>query len=251
MADLKLGVNIDHVATIRQARYGSNNNAEPDLLFFVNEAIRGGADSITAHLREDRRHIQDEDILLLRKNLNVPLNFEIANVKEIVDFAITIKPEFICLVPEKREELTTEGGINVICQEEDLTVSIKKLQEAGILISLFVDPDIDQVMCAAKCGADMVELHTGTYANTFDSFKINSEIQRLVRAAEVAHDEGLQVNAGHGITTTNLEALFIVPYLTELNVGHHLISRSLEMGLQEAVSRFKSQMLGYKNNLID
>ena len=247
MFDLKLGVNIDHVATIRQARYKSQEKAEPDVLFFANEAVRGGADSITAHLREDRRHIQDQDIVTLKDNLNVPLNLEMANVQEIVDFAIKISPKFICLVPEKRNELTTEGGIDAVTHEEKLTKSITLLKEAGIKVSLFIDPDTDQILSSVNCGADMVELHTGTYANAVNDGDVNIEIQRLVKASERAHENGVQVNAGHGITTANLDRLFEVPFLSELNVGHHLIARSLEIGLRETVSKFKSKMKQYSN----
>ena len=248
MSDLKLGVNIDHVATIRQARYRLEKQAEPDVLFCANEAIRGGADSITAHLREDRRHIQDHDIVTLKENLNVPLNLEMANVQEIVDFAIEIKPKFICLVPEKRIELTTEGGINAVLNEGDLTKTIRKLKDAGIMVSLFVDPDLDQIRSSVNCGANMVELHTGNYANAVNDEAIVIELQRLVLASEAAHAEGLQVNAGHGITASNLEGLFVVPFLSELNVGHHLIARAIQFGLRETVSKFKEKMLRYDNN---
>ena len=245
MSDLNLGVNIDHVATIRQARYGAEKNAEPNVLFFAIESIRGGADSITAHLREDRRHIQDHDILILRKELDVPLNLEMANVPEIVDFAVEIKPEYVCLVPEKRHELTTEGGIDSVSQEAELAKTINQLNEAGISVSLFIDPEIDQIRSAANCGADMVELHTGTYANAIDGNEADIEIQRLVNSSLVAHELGLQVNAGHGITTSNLERIFEIPFLTELNVGHHLIARSLQFGLKDAVSNFKTLMQNY------
>ena len=248
MSNLKLGVNIDHVATIRQARYRLEKQAEPDVLFCANEAIRGGADSITAHLREDRRHIQDHDIVTLKENLNVPLNLEMANVQEIVDFAIEIKPKFICLVPEKRIELTTEGGINAVLNEGDLTKTIRKLKDAGIMVSLFVDPDLDQIRSSVNCGANMVELHTGNYANAVKDEAIDIELQRLVLASEAAHAEGLQVNAGHGITASNLEGLFVVPFLSELNVGHHLIARAIQFGLRETVSKFKEKMLRYDNN---
>jgi pyridoxine 5-phosphate synthase len=248
MSDLKLGVNIDHVATIRQARYRLEKQAEPDVLFCANEAILGGADSITAHLREDRRHIQDHDIVTLKENLNVPLNLEMANVQEIVDFAIEIKPKFICLVPEKRIELTTEGGINAVLNEGDLTKTIRKLKDAGIMVSLFVDPDLDQIRSSVNCGANMVELHTGNYANAVNDEAIDIELQRLVLASEAAHAEGLQVNAGHGITASNLEGLFVVPFLSELNVGHHLIARAIQFGLRETVSKFKEKMLRYDNN---
>ncbi|MDB4711171.1 pyridoxine 5'-phosphate synthase [Verrucomicrobiales bacterium] len=248
MSNLKLGVNIDHVATIRQARYRLEKQAEPDVLFCANEAIRGGADSITAHLREDRRHIQDHDIVTLKENLNVPLNLEMANVQEIVDFAIEIKPKFICLVPEKRIELTTEGGINAVLNEGDLTKTIRKLKDAGIMVSLFVDPDLDQIRSSVNCGANMVELHTGNYANAVNDEAIDIELQRLVLASEAAHAEGLQVNAGHGITASNLEGLFVVPFLSELNVGHHLIARAIQFGLRETVSKFKEKMLRYDNN---
>ena len=248
MSDLKLGVNIDHVATIREARYRLEKQAEPNVLFCANEAIRGGADSITAHLREDRRHIQDHDIVTLKENLNVPLNLEMANVQEIVDFAIEIKPKFICLVPEKRNELTTEGGINAVSHEKDLAKTIKRLKDEGIMVSLFIDPDLDQIRSSVNCGANMVELHTGTYANALNNEAMDIEIQRLVLASEMAHEEGLQVNAGHGITSANLEGLFEVPFLSELNVGHHLIARALEFGLRKTVSKFKEQMLKYANN---
>ena len=248
MSDLKLGVNIDHVATIREARYRLEKQAEPNVLFCANEAIRGGADSITAHLREDRRHIQDHDIVTLKENLNVPLNLEMANVQEIVDFAIEIKPKFICLVPEKRNELTTEGGINAVSHEKDLAKTIKRLKDEGIMVSLFIDPDLDQIRSSVNCGANMVELHTGTYANALNNEAMDIEIQRLVLASEMAHEEGLQVNAGHGITSANLEGLFEVPFLSELNVGHHLIARALAIGLRDTVSKFKEQMLKYANN---
>ena len=248
MSDLKLGVNIDHVATIREARYRLEKQAEPNVLFCANEAIRGGADSITAHLREDRRHIQDHDIVTLKENLNVPLNLEMANVQEIVDFAIEIKPKFICLVPEKRNELTTEGGINAVSHEKDLAKTIKRLKDEGIMVSLFIDPDLDQIRSSVNCGANMVELHTGTYANALNNEAMDIEIQRLVLASEMAHEEGLQVNAGHGITSANLEGLFEVPFLSELNVGHHLIARALVIGLRETVLKFKEKMLKYANN---
>jgi pyridoxine 5-phosphate synthase len=248
MSDLKLGINIDHVATIREARYRLEKLAEPNVLFCANEAIRGGADSITAHLREDRRHIQNHDIVTLKENLNVPLNLEMANVQEIVDFAIEIKPKFICLVPEKRNELTTEGGINAVSHEKDLAKTIKRLKDAGIMVSLFIDPDLDQIRSSVNCGANMVELHTGTYANALNNEAMDIEIQRLVLASEMAHEEGLQVNAGHGITSANLEGLFEVPFLSELNVGHHLIARALVIGLRETVLKFKEQMLKYANN---
>ena len=248
MSDLKLGVNIDHVATIREARYRLEKQAEPNVLFCANEAIRGGADSVTAHLREDRRHIQDHDIVTLKENLNVPLNLEMANVQEIVDFAIEIKPKFICLVPEKRNELTTEGGINAVSHEKDLAKTIKRLKDEGIMVSLFIDPDLDQIRSSVNCGANMVELHTGTYANALNNEAMDIEIQRLALASEMAHEEGLQVNAGHGLTSANLEGLFEVPFLSELNVGHHLIARALEFGLRKTVSKFKEQMLKYANN---
>ena len=239
MSDLKLGVNIDHVATIRQARYRLETNAEPDVLFFANEAIMGGADSITAHLREDRRHIQDIDIITLKENLNVPLNLEMANIKEMVNFAIEIKPKFICLVPEKRKELTTEGGINVVSHEENLANTINKLKDAGIMVSLFIDPDINQIRSSVNCGADMVELHTGTYANAPNDESMNVEIQRLKLASSVAHDNGLQVNAGHGLTMDNTKAIAAINDMVELNIGHSIIARSLFVGLANATSEMK------------
>ena len=239
----RLGVNIDHVATLRNARGGSH----PNLILIAREAMNFGADSITIHLREDRRHIKDIDLKKLSMT-NIPINLEIACNYKMMNIAIKNNPKFVCLVPEKRKELTTEGGINVVSHEENLAKTIRRLKDAGIMVSLFIDPDINQIRSSVNCGADMVELHTGTYANAPNDESMNVEIQRLKLASSVAHDNGLQVNAGHGITTSNLESLFKIPYLSELNVGHHLIAKSLEIGLRDAVSQFKEKMSAYRNN---
>ncbi|MEM0898078.1 MAG: pyridoxine 5'-phosphate synthase [Verrucomicrobiota bacterium] len=247
---LKLGVNIDHVATLRQARYAlmpNAHNVEPSLLRAAGDAIAGGADSITIHLREDRRHIQDADVESLHEKIDVPLNFELGNTREIVDIACALKPAFTCLVPENRAEITTEGGLDVIRGQKPLSETTKLLHDAGIRVSFFVDPIPEHIEAAASCGADMVELHTGTFANAAPGPVRTKEIQRLEVGASLAHKAGMQVNAGHGITTRNLPDLMAVPHLAELNVGHHLIAEALHSGLKSTVAAFKEAMQAYSN----
>lgn len=242
-----LGVNIDHVATLRQARYARTpqaHNSEPSVLEAALEAERAGAHSITAHLREDRRHVQDADIRALRAGITTKLNFEMGNAPEVVEIALQVRPDFACLVPEKREEVTTEGGLDAVHQAGALAETTRRLQAAGTRVSFFIDPDPAQVAAAARCGADMVELHTGTYANT-DGAAREAELLRLIDAARQAHGLGLQVNAGHGITTGNLRGLFRIPHLVELNIGHHLISRSISLGLAQAVREMLAVMAEY------
>lgn len=244
---LKLGVNIDHVATLRQARYAPDpaaHNAEPSLLAAAHEAEAAGADSITIHLRLDRRHIQDRDVFELRRSIGTKLNLEMGNTPEILQVALEASPDFVCLVPENRREVTTEGGLNVANADTSLERTVRRLQEAGILVSLFVDPEPQQIRASAKLGADMVELHTGSFANAAREGG-TEELALLAEAAVIAHGEGLQVNAGHGIQLANLASLLRVPYLAELNVGHHLVSRGVFMGLGRAVAEFKSAMAGY------
>lgn len=244
---LKLGVNIDHVATLRQARYrmmADAPQAEPSVVTAAEEAIAGGADSITLHLRADRRHIQDADLQAVRSRIQVPLNLEMGNTPEILAIALALRPEYVCMVPENREEVTTEGGLNVAAQESSLRATVEKLQSNGTSVSMFIDPDLEQVRASAAIGARMIELHTGTFANTTGSERAK-ETERLQAAAELAHSLGLQVNAGHGLTTTNLPDLFSVPHLVELNIGHHLISRAVFIGLRAAVIEMREVMQGY------
>ena len=244
---LKLGVNIDHVATLRQARYrlmADAPQAEPSVVTAAEEAIAGGADSITLHLRADRRHIQDADLQAVRSRIQVPLNLEMGNTAEILAIALGLRPEYVCMVPENREEVTTEGGLNVAAQESSLRATVEKLQSNGTSVSMFIDPDLEQVRASAAIGARMIELHTGTFANTTGSGR-SKETSRLRAAAELAQSLGLQVNAGHGLTTANLPDLFSVPHLVELNIGHHLISRAVFIGLRAAVIEMREVMQGY------
>ena len=244
---LLLGVNIDHVATLRQARYAMNPDApilEPSILEAALEAKAGGADSITVHVREDRRHMQDDDARLVRRQIDLPLNLELANTAEMVAFACDLKPDFACLVPEKREEVTTEGGLDVIANQESLRQTVAKLQSLGIQVSLFIDSERAQIQAAADIGAEMIELHTGTFALTTGK-EHESEIRRLQSGADLGSSLGLQVNAGHGIHLENIKDIFYVKNLKELNVGHTLISRALFVGLRSAVKEMKTAMREY------
>jgi pyridoxine 5-phosphate synthase len=244
---LHLGVNIDHVATLRQARYATmldSPNAEPVLLEAARESEAAGAHSITVHLRADRRHIQDADVYLLKRELKVKLNLEMGNTPEILDIALQVKPDFVCLVPENRKEITTEGGLDVPAHAAALKETTTRLKDAGIRVSLFVDPVRDHMYASADCGADMVELHTGTFANAI-GVERQAEVARLVEAAAQAHDLGLQVNAGHGLTTKNVCDLFAVPHLAELNIGHHLVSRAITVGLRTSISEMLAVMSEY------
>ncbi|MDB4467527.1 pyridoxine 5'-phosphate synthase [Akkermansiaceae bacterium] len=245
---LLLGVNIDHVATLRQARYALNPDAqivEPSILEAAKEAKAGGADSITIHVREDRRHMQDADAYLIRKEIDLPLNLELANTVEMVAFACDLKPDFACLVPESREEITTEGGLDVVGYFDSLQKSISQLQASGIKVSLFIDPDPNQIEAAARLGAEMIELHTGAFAlNEGESQK--KELVRLQEGAELGARVGLQVNAGHGIHPQNISDLFSVKNLRELNVGHNLVSRAIFVGFRQAVVELKELMKAYQ-----
>ena len=244
---LLLGVNIDHVATLRQARYAMNPDApilEPSILEAALEAKAGGADSITVHVREDRRHMQDDDARLVRREIDLPLNLELANTAEMVAFACELKPDFACLVPEKREEVTTEGGLDVVGNQESLRQTVGKLQSLGIRVSLFIDSERAQIKAAADVGAEMIELHTGTFALTTGN-EHESEIKRLQSGAELGNSLGLQVNAGHGIHLENVKDLFSVKNLIELNIGHTLISRSLFVGIRSAVREMKAAIQEY------
>ena len=239
-----LGVNIDHVATLRQARYATmldSFNVEPSVLEAARAAWRGGADSITLHVRGDRRHMQDADAFLVRKEIPLPLNLEMGNTTEMVDLALRLKPDYVCVVPENRQEITTEGGLDVMLHANELSLNIRKMSEAGIKVSLFIDPEVCQVEMAAKLGAPMVELHTGCFANSQGELR-TQEVTRLQAAAEAGANAGLHVNAGHGINYANLEDLAVVPHLHELNIGHTIVCRSLFVGLEQAVRDMKAEL---------
>lgn len=232
-----LGVNIDHIATIRQARYRGDQdspNAEPDPVAAALVAEQAGAVGITAHLREDRRHIQDRDIVRLREAITTKLNLEMGVSEEILRIALEIIPEDVCLVPENRQEVTTEGGLDCAGQADHLRPVIARLQGRGIRVSLFVDPDVEQITAAADLQADAVELHTGAYANA-EGPAAGAEITRLMNAAKLAGEAGLQVNAGHGLNYRNTAAILALPNLEELNIGHSIISRATAVGMAEAV----------------
>lgn len=245
---LHLGVNIDHVATLRQARYRTMTgafNVEPSILEAARECEAAGADSITVHLRADRRHIQDADVYLLRREIATKLNLEMGNTPEILAIALEVRPDFVCMVPEHREEVTTEGGLDVAGQLEALRETVRALEGNGTRVSMFIDPDEAQVRASAEVGASMIELHTGTFANETGSRR-GEETARLVAAARLGSELGLQVNAGHGLTTTNLPDLFAVPHLHELNIGHSLVARAVFVGLRQAVAEFRAVMVKYE-----
>ena len=243
---LKLGVNIDHVATLREARYRGLLVGEPDPVAAALICEQAGAHGITAHLREDRRHIQDRDIWKLRETIRTRLNLEMANAPEIVALAEKLKPEIICVVPERRQEVTTEGGLDAVGQVAALTATRQRMNAAGIEVSLFIAPDLAQVQAAAQIGSQFIELHTGSYAEHFgDTARRVVELQRLIAAAQLAHSLGLRVNAGHGLNLENLPTLFAVPHLVELNIGHSIISRAVFCGLSAAVAEMLQAMTGY------
>lgn len=231
MNTLRLGVNVDHVATIRQAR----GSQYPDPVFLAKCAEAAGADGITIHLREDRRHIQDHDVANMKASIIAPLNLECAVTPEMVEIAVIVQPQYVCLVPERREELTTEGGLDVIAQAESVAKAIAKLQSVGIKVSLFIDPDPAQVEQAAKLKAELVELHTGSYAQAFLKASEAKELARIEKAAKLAHKLGLIVNAGHGLHYHNVESIAKIPELFELNIGHAIVAKSLECGMAQAV----------------
>lgn len=232
-----LGVNIDHVATIRQARYRDVPDsplAEPDPVAAALVAEKAGAKGITAHLREDRRHIQDRDILRLREEVTTKLNLEMGVSEDILRIALEVLPDDVCLVPENRREVTTEGGLDCRGQQEGLRSVVARLRGRGIRVSLFVDPDAAQIEAAADLGADFVELHTGAYANAIGG-GVKTELQRLVSAAGLAVESGLRVNAGHGLNYLNTPAILALPGLEELNIGHSIVSRAVSVGMARAV----------------
>jgi len=244
-----LGLNIDHCATLRQARYrdmphAGNPIVEPDVIALALLAETAGADGITAHLREDRRHMQEADISELRARIATRLNLEMACTPEMVEVALRVRPDSVCLVPESREEVTTEGGLDVVGQRERVGEVVAAMSAAGIATSLFIDPEPAQIELAAELGAPWVELHTGAYANAYYANKGHraEEFARLREGALRAHAAGLRVNAGHGINYTNIAELRTLPHLHELNIGHSIISRALTTGLAEAVREMRALM---------
>ncbi|MBR3889877.1 pyridoxine 5'-phosphate synthase [bacterium] len=230
-----LGVNIDHVATLRNARGG----VEPNLIECARLCIENGGDSITTHLREDRRHIKDRDVKDVRETFSTKLNLEMAMTDEMQEIALTLKPDAVCIVPEKRQELTTEGGLDIAGQLERGIKFVKPLVDAGIEVSLFIDADEKQVKAAYETGAQFIELHTGQYSNAFGTEKEEETFQALKKATEYAHSLGLKVNAGHGLNYQNVSRMHEIDGLYELNIGHSIISRALYVGLPQAVREMK------------
>ncbi len=244
---LKLGVNIDHVATVREARYRGRERGEPDPVVAALACEVAGAHGITAHLREDRRHIQDLDVWKLREQIKTRLNLEMANSPEIVSIALQLKPEIVCLVPERRLEVTTEGGLDVVGNLQALTETRKRMNDAGIEVSLFIAPSLGQVEASARTGSQFIELHTGAFAEAFDSGREREvELERLISAAGKGHELGLKINAGHGLNYDNLPALHRVPHLVELNIGHSIVSRAVMAGMTAAVKDMLALMSGYR-----
>jgi pyridoxine 5-phosphate synthase len=244
MDRIKLGVNIDHVATLRQAR----GTRYPDVVEAAELCEGAGAEGITIHLREDRRHIQDTDLFRLRSRVKTVLNLEMACSREIGDIARTVQPDEVCLVPEKREELTTEGGLDAAGKPEEVGRTVELMQKAGSLVSLFIDPEEKQIDAAVRLGAPCVELHTGSFCNAFDGGETaaaEEEIERLKSSAVYAHDNSLQVNAGHGINLHNIAQILRIPYLDTLNIGHSIVSRAVFVGLGEAVNEMQRKMSHY------
>ena len=235
---LKLGVNIDHVATLRQARRA----AYPSPLEAADLCAHAGAHGITVHLREDRRHIQDQDVFALKKWARLPINLEMGNNPAIVEIALKVRPDEVCLVPEKRQELTTEGGLDVVGQFAALSETVKKLKHAGITVSMFIDPDPAQIEASASIGAPFVELHTGTFCDHGEA----GELQRLIDGARHAHRLGLSVNAGHGINMMNIARILEIPHLQVLNIGHSIVARAVILGMAGAVDEMMKAMSMYR-----
>ncbi len=233
--DVKLGVNIDHVATIREAR----GTDEPDPVFGAYLAELGGADCITVHLREDRRHIQDRDVIILRQTVSTRMNLEMARAEDVVEVALKIAPDQATLVPERREEVTTEGGLDVATEKSALMDLVKRLKEVGTRVSMFIDPDPAQIDASRDVGADAVEIHTGTYANAQNPDDRQRALQEVMKSAEYADSVGLTVLAGHGLTYRNVRPVVEIPQVVELNIGHSIVSRAAFVGIERAVREMK------------
>lgn len=236
---LELGVNIDHVATLRQAR----GTTYPDPIRAALLAEACGADAITLHLREDRRHIQDRDVELLRERLSTRMNLESAITEEMLAFACRIRPHDVCLVPESRQELTTEGGLDVVGHRAEVTAACQRLSDAGIRVSLFIDPEPGQLDAAMTAGASVVELHTGRYADAPEGLALDQELARIRNVASYGHALGLKVNAGHGLNFGNVGAIAAIPEIAELNIGHALVAEAIFMGWEHAIRKMKQLML--------
>jgi pyridoxine 5-phosphate synthase len=244
---LKLGVNIDHVATLREARYRGRGWGEPDPVAAAVACEKAGALGITAHLREDRRHIQDRDVWKLREMVKTRLNLEMANLPEIIEIALKLQPEIVCLVPERRQEVTTEGGLDVAGNWRALAETRRRMNDGGIEVSIFIAPDPAQIEAAAQVGSQFIELHTGAFAEAFpQEEQREAEAQRLIAGARQAHALGLRVNAGHGLNYQNLPVIHRVPHLVELNIGHSIISRAITSGLETAVKDMLLAMADYR-----
>ncbi len=236
---IELGVNIDHVATLRQAR----KTVEPDPVWAATLAELGGADGITVHLREDRRHIQDRDVALLRETVRCKLNLEMACVESIAQFASQTKPDQATLVPEHREEVTTEGGLDVVGQQHSITNFVRHLQDHGVAVSLFLDPDLRQIEAGVATGCEAIEIHTGQYANATTEETQHAELARIERAASAIHAAGLRLHAGHGLTYHNVRKIALIPNMLELNIGHSIMARAMLIGMKEAVMEMKRILL--------
>lgn len=239
MKDILLGVNVDHIATLRQAR----GTTYPDPVHAASVAEHAGADGITIHLREDRRHIQDRDVYVLKDTLQTRMNLEMAVTDEMLDIACEVKPVFCCLVPEKREELTTEGGLDVAGQLEKITAATKRLADENILVSLFIDAETDQIDAAKAAGAPYIEIHTGQYAEAESEEAQAEELERLTKGIKYASSIGLKVNAGHGLHYHNVKPIAAIPEIIELNIGHAIIARAAIDGLEKATRDMKRLML--------
>jgi pyridoxine 5-phosphate synthase len=229
--ELRLGVNVDHVATLRQAR----GTVYPDPVEAALAAERAGAGGITVHLREDRRHIQEHDVIRLQQTLRTKLNLELAVAEPVLEFACRNRPHDCCLVPERREELTTEGGLAICGNEERVRAAVRRLHDSGIVVSLFIDPEPQEIRAAASVGATVVELHTGAYADASEGVARERELGRLTAGARLASDLGLTVNAGHGLTTDNVGPIAALAEVVELNIGHSIVSRAITVGMERAV----------------
>jgi pyridoxine 5-phosphate synthase len=250
MKRLQLGVNIDHLATLRQARYAAMPESplvEPDIFFAAGTCERAGAGSITVHLRADRRHIQDRDVFRLRESIITRLNLEMGNTPEILAIALRVLPEDVCIVPENRREITTEGGLDAARNLRQLQPTVRRLQSAGIRVSLFIEPDPEQIEAARTLGVEAIELHTGAFANATGEEQ-QGELQRLIGASRFATQHGLNVNAGHGINYQNIVQIMAIPHLRELNIGHSIVSRALFVGLDAAVRDMVAAISDYPGN---
>lgn len=243
--NILLGVNIDHVATLRQQRH----TIYPDPVDAVVAAEAGGADGITVHLREDRRHIQERDIEMIAPMLKTRMNFEMAVTDEMIAYVEKIKPAHVCFVPEKRAELTTEGGLDVLGNEARIKAATARLKDQGMEVSLFIDPDEAQIAAAVRTGAPVIEIHTGAYADAKTAVETEQELERIVRASKFAADAGLIVNGGHGLNIDNVQAIARIPEMNELNIGHSIVARAIFIGFEAAVREMKALMIAARKTL--